>query len=171
MRASEARDHVRLGREPEAVIAFAFGFRRRGALREPGVSNEQLAAVATRTAPGVPLLAEADVFQAVPGLDRDVERIAPIAAPLRTPTRAVAAGAAAVCRRRGLRSAVVIAHPAHRARAELACRREGLTVISAPAAHVDYDPASAQWWTRGRLLWWVREAPLRGLERATGPLN
>jgi hypothetical protein len=145
----------------QAVVAFAFGFRRNGSVREPGASNRQLATLARDTHPLLPLFAEADVFRALPDLDRELECIPTARGPARTGTRAVARGAATLCQARGIRRVAVIAHPAHRLRAEMDCRREGLVVIPAADAPIDYDPASSQWWTRRPELWWIREAPLR----------
>jgi hypothetical protein len=146
---------------PQAVVAFAFGFRRNDPVREPGISNQQLAALARCTHPLLPLFAETEVFSALRDLDRTVECIPAARRRAWTGTRAVAHGAADLCQARGIRRIAVIAHPAHRSRAEMDCRREGLVVVPGAAAPIDYDPASSQWWTRRRELWWIREAPLR----------
>lgn len=147
--------------QAQAVIAFAFGRRLNKTGACPGRSNEQLARAAASLAPKLPLVAEREVAEALPEGVKAVAVVEASAAGWRRGTPGIAIRASQILLPRGLRRVIVIAHPAHLGRAQANCRWAGFTVLAAPSLHVDYDKCSAQWWTRGPIRWWLREAPLR----------
>lgn len=148
--------------EPEAVVAFAFGWRRRRGLgRDPGLSNRRIAAALSGYA-GLPVVAESDVADALsPGSHPEVERLAPRDPLGSLGTDGVARAAAGLLRGRGVRYVVVVAHPHHRRRASWWCHRFSLVPVECPRVDAPFDSLSAQWWTRGAFRWWFREVPLR----------
>jgi uncharacterized SAM-binding protein YcdF (DUF218 family) len=148
----------------QAVAAFAFGWTGEEGDRSPGASNEAIAAAVARLPADTPVVAEAEVADALTD-DVRLLQVVDLTHESRHPgTEAVAQQFARALGDAGLRRVVVLAHPGHRRRAARSCRRAGLDVVDTPRVQVGFDKKSRQWWTRGPVRWWVREAPLRLVE-------
>ena len=65
--------------------------------------------------------------------------------------------------------AILVAHPAHISRCKKVLEKMGMIVIIPKGLeYIPFDIHSTQWWTRGRLKWWLREIPTRILYKARG---
>jgi cytosine/adenosine deaminase-related metal-dependent hydrolase len=73
-------------------------------------------------------------------------------------TREVARQAWEIMRAQGYTTALLVAHPHHVARADAVCETLGMrTVVPDGLTSIDFDPDSAQRWTRSQPKWSVRE--------------
>jgi len=152
----------------DCVLSFAFGRADGGPSAPPSKSNRAIANLVARRYAMLPLIAQDEVCDALPWQIAVDLRIASKDGGYLT-TREVALQAHDHMQRRGLRRAVVIAHPHHAPRVAAVCLRLGLEV--APAAElraVGWDRDSAQWWTRSASRWAFREPLALVLHRARG---
>lgn len=78
-------------------------------------------------------------------------------------TYEVAFQAACFMSERGLKTALVVAHPAHFWRCQKVLEKLGIGVFERSRIHwIHYNPKSAQLWTRNKFFWWLREIPTIG---------
>lgn len=150
-------------RDPDSVIAFAFG--RRSEPGVPATSNADLAREIVQRYSGLPVLAEFEIASLLPA---DMVRLCIISTGRDRyfDTRKVALTALPCLVEDGLKRPVVVAHPVHLKRALGTCRRLGLDAREPGGARrVRFDSHSTQWWTRGPIRWWLRELPARVYDR------
>ena len=75
-------------------------------------------------------------------------------------TYEVAFQAACFMSERGLKTALVVAHPAHFWRCQKVLEKLGIGVFERSRIQwIHYNPKSAQRWTRNPFFWWLREIP------------
>jgi uncharacterized SAM-binding protein YcdF (DUF218 family) len=147
--------------QADCVLGLAFGLVRDGLQIRPGASNIGLAQLARKHFARLPLILQGEVADAygepLPGIPLfriDQHR----QAGKYLDTSEVAAQALEIMRQQGWRSAVLLAQAHHVPRVALVCQRLGLqTVVPPGLGEVGFCPNSSQWWTRGRLRWFVRE--------------
>jgi len=61
---------------------------------------------------------------------------------------------------KGLKTVLVVAHPAHFWRCKKCLRKLGVEVVRPIGLNsIPYNPNSAQLWTRNKFFWWLREIP------------
>lgn len=65
--------------------------------------------------------------------------------------------AARECKKRGIKTVVLVAHPHHIWRAGKNLERHGITVLFAPSDDIPYDPTCSRWWLRSPWLFIPRE--------------
>lgn len=154
-----------LGRSTDTahcVVALAFGYRLvRAGAREPGPCNEYLASVALATSNGRPIVAQAEIDQAIrslrPGMGADH-----VIDSARHPehyldTREMAVQVHSVMRAYGWQTAALIAHPHHLPRAQAVFESCGIETATSAGVRSIWDRKSCQSWTRSSLHWAVRE--------------
>jgi hypothetical protein len=126
----------------------------------PGLSNEDLAAVAARDFAHLPKIMQFEIADAYGALKapgaRQVERIEHHRDPqYYLDSREVAVQARAIMRARGWRRAIILAHPNHIPRLDLICARLGIRTIvtGVERGAVEFDPRASQKWTRNLQRW------------------
>jgi hypothetical protein len=143
----------------ECVIGFSFGYQSEDGRIAPGLSNIGLAEIVERTFATKPLLLQWEITEALticPAVHWRIESHRKRGAYL--DTREVAYQALEIMRHESYKTAAVIAHPHHVARADAVCQRLGIaTVVPDGLQHVRFDPKSAQPWTRRQPAWSLRE--------------
>lgn len=149
--------------DADAVVVFDFGVGGSGA---PTASNEQLVRIALRFGI-VPLLAQTEAAEVMATTGRVVIDIQAMAQREHqrddqyVDTTGAARAAATFLAETPSATVGVIAHPAHAARCAAICEADGLrVVIPAQVNAVEFDPASAQPWTRRRSFWIMRKMEL-----------
>jgi uncharacterized SAM-binding protein YcdF (DUF218 family) len=147
----------------DCVVAVSFGYRR-GEFGEtlPGASNEALAEAVARDSRGLPVIAQAEVDDALKGV-RDGRgadfRVEDQHESQYFGTYEVLKTTADIMRKRGWARAMLIAHPHHVPRASAMMRNLGIEAIVPPGLAAPWDTRSQQWWTRSPASWAVRELP------------
>lgn len=161
--------------EADCVIGFSFGYR--GPLRavEPGLSNEDLAAVAIEHYAKLPKIFQfeiADAYEAAGGADsKAIFRISKHREKGKyLDTREVAAQAKDQMDKQGWKTALVLAHPNHMPRCDAVCRALGIeTVVTADVkGAVEFDLQSTQKQTRSLTAWREYEPEAIELYRLKG---
>ena len=144
----------------DCVIGFSFGYRGPPGKVTPGLSNEDLADVASRHFAKLPKILQveiADAYVATGGADSgDIFRITKHREEGKyLDTREVAVQAKDYMDKEGWQTAVVLAHPNHMPRADAVCRALGIeTIVTADVkGAVEFDPQSTQKWTRNLTAW------------------
>ncbi|MGH3786627.1 MAG: YdcF family protein [Pseudonocardiaceae bacterium] len=146
----------------QCVVALAFGYRLiRAGVREPGPCNEYLAARALTTSNGRPIVAQAEIDQAIrsvrPSIGAD-HVIGSARDPKRyLDTYELAVQVHAIMNRYGWKTAVLIAHPHHLPRAQAVFSTLGIHTVTCAGVRPIWDSKSSQSWTRGPLRWAIRE--------------
>ena len=146
-------------RGADCVLAFSFGYIQAEAGIAPGLSNDDLAHYIERALPGLPVIAQFDVADALGQRSAEliIRRHRTEGAYL--DSQEVARQAKDHMQARGWKSVVVATHPAMEARNDALCTAMGLkTVAPAGLEVIRYDPGSEQDWTRDPASWWKREA-------------
>lgn len=167
--------------DAQALLVFDFGTGRGGASSRPSLcrSNVQLALAADRW-PELPVLAQAEAATAlsrtgrlVVDLEEEARQRGRLGRSAYLSTAHIARAAAALLHEAGWRTVAVLAHPSHAPRCAATVEAAGVRVVM-PALSlddVDFDPASGQWWTRGRAAWVGREMAVLAHHRLTGVFN
>lgn len=77
-------------------------------------------------------------------------------------TLEVAAQMVEEMKKQGWKKIVVVAHPLHVWRCVKILQKLGVEpIIPARLKTIPFDPRSEQWWTRNRILWTIKEIPIR----------
>lgn len=149
--------------DAEALVVFAFGA---GIGRRAGRTNAQLA-VAAAEWPDLPVLAQSEVAAAlsrrgrmVVDIESDLRERRGLGPTTYVDTSMIAEATASMIRAAGWSRVAVLSHPAHTGRCAASLERLGLTPIvpDLRGQSIDFDPESAQWWTRSRVGWLLRES-------------
>jgi uncharacterized SAM-binding protein YcdF (DUF218 family) len=111
----------------QCVVALAFGYRlARAGVREPGPCNEYLAALALATSNGRPIIAQAEIDQAIRSLRLNIGADHVIESTLDSgrylDTRECAVRVHSIMSDLGWKTAILIAHPHHLPRAQNSIR-------------------------------------------------
>jgi len=144
------------------VVALSFGYRRAPTgLREPGPCNEYLASTALATNHGRPIIAQAEIDQAIRSLREGLGADYVIRS-ARNPERYLDTHECALQVRsimddRGWKTAVLIAHPHHLPRAREVFAGLDIETVTPAGVRAIWDPTSGQVWTRSRPACTVRE--------------
>ena len=146
----------------QCVVALAFGYRlARAGVREPGPCNEYLAALALATSNGRPIIAQAEIDQAIRPLRRNIGADHVIESTLDSgrylDTRECAVRVHSIMCDLGWKTAILIAHPHHLPRAQAVFASHGIETATPPGVRSVWDHASSQAWTRSPLRWAIRE--------------
>lgn len=142
----------------DCVIAFSFGFIQQEKKILPGKSNVQLARFIEQRFPGMPLIAQSEIADAL----QKSTAVLTITSH-RTPGKyldsgEVAAQAVEYMKTKGWTQAIIITHPALEARNDYVCVAIGMETIAPSGLDtIEYDELSAQLWTRNAKAWWTRE--------------
>jgi hypothetical protein len=146
--------------DADCVIGFSFGYRGKPGRVAPGLSNHDLAELAIRQLSDLPKILQfeiADAYAAASGpTAAPVQRITKHRQPAKyLDTHEVAEQAQQLMRRYGYTTAVLLAHPYHLPRVQLVCDRLKLRWVTLPDMRgaVEFDPQSAQTWTRNLDRW------------------
>ena len=139
----------------DVILGQSFGLRSDG----PGLSNYALAFVVARLAKrySLPAVLQWEIADCLPNV-----HIAGVIRRHRSEgkyldTYEVLAQSAELCRARGWKRAIVVAHPDHMWRCVQTAKKLGLMALVPPMPEVPYDPASSQSWTRSRARFLPRE--------------
>ncbi len=147
--------------EMQCVVALAFGYRRAGVAREPGPCNEYLAALTLATSNGRPIIAQAEIDQAIRSCRPGVGAAQIIGPTLNSEryfdTRECAVQAHSIMSDSGWKTAALIAHPHHLPRVQAVFASYGIETATPPDIRAIWDRESNQPWTRGPLRWAIRE--------------
>ena len=146
--------------EADCVIGLSFGYRGKHQQIAPGLSNEDLAAVALNAYPQLPKILQFEIGDAYGALGaRDARSVMKIKKH-RTPgkyldTREVIMQAKLIMEKQGYKKAVLLAHPAHMPRVQAACTAAGIEWVADDALRnqVEFDEQSTQKWTRDWEHW------------------
>jgi uncharacterized SAM-binding protein YcdF (DUF218 family) len=147
----------------DCVVALAFGYRLiRAGAREPGPCNEYLASLTLATNSGQPIIAQAEIDQAIRSLRLGVG-VDHVIRSARNPkryldTRECAVQAHTVMSDHGWRTAALIAHPHHLPRAQAVFAALGIEIATPGGLWAVWDRTSSQPWTRGPVPWVIHEA-------------
>lgn len=146
----------------ECVVALAFGYRLvRAGVRQPGPCNAYLAALALATSNGRPIIAQAEVDQAIRALRPNVGADHVIGSPRDSEqyldTHECAVRIHSIMSDCGWKTAALIAHPHHLPRAQAVFASFGIETATPVGVKSVWDRKSSQLWTRGLLRWAIRE--------------
>lgn len=142
----------------DCVLGFSFGYVDADPVSQPGKSNEQLAEYISATYPTAPLILQREINDAL--LDRAADYVIRES---RQPgqyldSREIALQALEIMMNQKWNTAAIVTHPAMMARNDALCRKLGIqTVTLTGLEYIEYDPNSAQPWTRDEDAWWQRE--------------
>ena len=148
--------------DADCVIGPSFGFRGKPGYghAEPGLSNQDLAAVAAKYYGKLPKILQfelADAYQAHG--KRPGEKVYTIKRHRKRgkylDTREVLEQAKIIMQEHGFKTAVLLAHPNHMPRVQMCCDVLGINWVATPELRgaVEFDPLSAQKWTRSIDQW------------------
>ncbi len=144
------------------VVALTFGYRsiRTGA-REPGPCNEYLASLTLVTSKGRPIVAQAEIDQAIrsirPSMGADHVIDSALDPERYLDTREFAVQVHAIMGDYGWKTAALIAHPHHLPRAKAVFASLGIETTTSADVRSIWDRKSSQPWTRGPFRWAIRE--------------
>jgi len=151
----------------EVVLGQSFGLRS----HDPGPSNAELARIAHALSRQhqTPLILQWEISDALvhPTTCAGVVREHRIRGRY-LDTYEVLSQSAILCRSRGWKRAIVLAHPDHAWRVVRTAERLGFTAVAADTGTVPYDPKSIQPWTRRRASFIPRELVARLLYLVRG---
>lgn len=157
--------------DADCIIGFSFGYRSVRKKVLPGLSNQDLANVALKHYPDLPKILQFEIADAYVEAGGDASNIIRItkfrghsqkedAAEMddvakHLDTREVAAQAQLIMKQRGWKSALLLAHPYHMPRVQAVCTRLGIDWVTTgdERGAVEFDPMSAQKWTRNLDQW------------------
>ena len=145
---------------PDCVIALSFGFRTAadGTARSGAVNRDLAGFVAAETS-GLPCIAQheiADILLANYKITPAHVIHASLGAYL--DSRQVLIEARDYMQAHNLHAALIVVQRSHAYRTLSLCRRLGIAAELAHGLPYSWDVDSDQWWTRGPLRWWLREA-------------
>lgn len=149
----------------DVIIAASFGYRNHGL----GTSNIALARVANQLhqALHIPVIAQHEIAYCLkkpPLLNIREHRMSG----KYLDTQEVMEQSYPVCVSHAFTSPIIVAHPDHQWRVMATAKGLGLSPLAADVASVPYDNASAQLWTRNKVLFIFREIPSRLLYLKNG---
>ncbi len=144
----------------DCVIGLSFGYRGKRKHITPGLSNQDLANVAIHHLSDLPMIFQfeiADAYKNAGGKNAgSIIRITKHRQPYKyLDTREVLAQAKEVMDKHGWKTAVLLAHPYHMPRVQMACDRLGISWVTTvdERGAVEFDPQSTQKWTRSVDQW------------------
>lgn len=146
-------------KDAECVIGLSFGHRLSSDNKmQPGTSNQDLAAFIVRRYPDKPLLLQHEIAESLQSMSslRPALSVGPKENHY-LDSRDVLIEAKEYMNRMGLASALLVAQSHHAPRVRLIAEKLGVTTIVPDGLPDTWDSLSAQWWTRSKLLWNVRE--------------
>lgn len=149
----------------QVIIAPSFGMRKK--VGELGVSNEAIAEIIVDIAgyfeKKIPVIAQKEVADALSSL-----KYTNIVGVIKEHwirgkylnTSEVLLQTHGIMKKNRWDKAIAVAHPAHISCVKGILEKMGVEVIIPEELEgIPFDPLSTQWWTRGRLRWWLREIP------------
>lgn len=146
--------------QADCVIGFSFGYRGKGKRIEPGLSNEDLAAVAARHYDHLPKILQWEIADAyLKQVKKPTQPIIKITKHRRKgkylDTQEVAMQAKEAMRQRGYKTAVLLANAYHLPRVQAVCTQLGISWVTTDDLRgaVEFDLRSSQKWTRSRDAW------------------
>lgn len=146
-------------KDADCVIAFSFGLEGQGESAKPGKGNEQIAEFAYKHFGKLPKLFQWEVADAYPDdgtVQLRVARHRKEGEYLHT--YEVAEQFKTYMTQKGLKRAVLIAHPHHVPRCDAVCRKLEIdTVVPVGLEVIPFDSNSSQEWTRSKAAWAERE--------------
>ena len=159
-----ARGHYRVDGHAgtaQCIVALAFGYRFRAGARGPGLCNEYLASLVLTTSNGRPIVAQAEIDQAIRSLRPDMGAdhvICSAQDPERyLDTYELAIQVRSIMGDYGWETAELIAHPHHLPRAQAVFASLGIETRTSAGVRSIWDRQSSQPWTRSPLRWAIRE--------------
>lgn len=144
--------------DADCVLGLSFGYRGKGKHIEPGLSNQDLAAVAYSQYDKLPKILQFEIADAYADMGGK-GTVLPIRKHRKKgkylDTREVVAQAKELMRQRGWKTAILLAHPHHMSRVQLVCDRLKLDWVAVEGLKgaVEFDPKSTQKWTRSLDQW------------------
>jgi hypothetical protein len=144
------------------VVALTFGYRfTRTGVRESGPCNEYLASLALALSNGRPIIAQAEIAQAIrslrpsAGADHVIGSAQDLVQYLDTHEFAVRVQS--IMDDHGWKTAELIAHPHHLPRVQAVFASRGIEATTSADVRSVWDRKSTQPWTRSPLRWAIRE--------------
>ncbi len=142
----------------DCAIGFSFGYldSEQGIL--PGKSNEQLAAFIEKNLSNTPLILQFEINDALKSAKANLVIKESRVKGEYLNSKEIGEQALIFMKKNGWCKAVIVTHPAMEARNDAICSKLGIETITPPGLEaIEYDPNSAQPWTRDRNSWWQRE--------------
>lgn len=146
--------------DADCVLGLSFGYRGKGTGVTPGLSNQDLANVALKHFADLPKILQFEIADAytesVHNNGGVVERINHHRKKNKyLDTREVVDQARLIMGKHGWKHPVLLAHPNHMPRVQLACDRLGIDWIATDhlKGAIEFDPLSTQKWTRDIDQW------------------
>lgn len=156
----QANTYVAHGKASDAdcVLGFSFGYLEGESGPLPGKSNEQLARYIENNFPTTPLILQFEISDALKTRTPDMVIQESREKGEYLNSREIALQALNFMKQNGWNKVAVVTHPAMEARNDAMCAKLGMITIAPVGLHViEYEPESAQEWTRDQISWWVRE--------------
>lgn len=155
------------------IIAFAFGYndpQKEYIKPGPGISNQKIAEKIYCTAYGMggytrmPIICQVEIVECLDFYSMSgniVLNIKEHSVPGKyLDTYEFARQAAEFMKKQDWNKAIVVAHPDHVWRCAKCLEKLGVeTAVFGSLKTIPFNPFSAQWWTRSRFFWWLREIP------------
>ena len=158
--------------EADCVIGFSYGYRSKSRAISPGLSNDDLAYIAATRYQKLPKILQFEIANAYakrkPRDAKNVIRIEDshtakegegVFAHASLDTREVVMRARNVMREHDWQTALLLAHPYHMPRVQAVCGHFGVDWVADgdEQGAIEFDPRSAQRWTRNRADWRLYE--------------
>jgi hypothetical protein len=158
--------------EIDCIAGQSFGYRVEGGEHYPGPVNERLGELAVRAAQeyGAPIVAQQEIAEAIEGYGGEV---AHSITQHRVADKYLDMGEVLLqtkdyMSRHNMYRGIAIAHAYHVGRVVSQARKMGVELNPYPELPTEFDPDSAQVWTRNRALWVSREIPVLATRKARG---
>ena len=156
--------------------SLSFGYRlTRGGVREPGACNDYLATLALAVSNGRPVVAQIEIDQAIRSLRGGVGADYVIRS-ARDPDRYLdthdfAVQVRSIMDHCGWTTAALVAHPHHLPRVQAVFASLRIETATPGGVRAIWNRRSSQWWTRGPLVWTIRELSALWLYQRRGWLS
>lgn len=160
MRHGRANTYVTHGddNEAECVLGFSFGYIDGPSGVLPGISNTQLAEFTEKRFPNTPLILQFEIADALGARTPDLVISESRIKGEYLNSREIALQALEFMKEKGWKKVAIVTHPAMEARNDALCTKLGMITIAPTGLEtIEYDPDSAQPWTRDAESWWERE--------------
>ena len=157
----------------DCAIGFSFGYREEvdGEI-QPGISNKDLASFAGDLEPGIPLILQFEIADALENPKGKIYRIERHRQEREyLDTVEVATQAFIIMQEHQWRSPLVFAHPGHIPRVDAVCQKLGMfTIVPSGLNVVRFDSLSKQGWTRNPRAWGEHEIGAISRSRQKGQI-
>jgi hypothetical protein len=146
----------------QVIIGMSFGANLKGKGQHPGVSNEEIARIIHRLwlSKNLPVIVQREVAEAMAEIRLPIRPDLVVSESdnqFHISSYEVFCQAWKYCSGLNMRTAVIVAHPAHILRCAAIAGKIGFTVRLPDVSSVPYELQSTQWWTRNRFSFFIWE--------------